>query len=113
MLLLQKKPTGWRQNAKQEDGIEMRGGKGYFTAGKAFGLYLPNKTFQDLTSLLDLLSHGSAAVKENYWRLLGPSHLSHPAPEKPRHRRHSRLRRPRRAWARVRKATSDLGLIHP
>ena len=41
------------------------------------------------------------------------SHLSHRAPEKPRHPRHSRLRRPRRAWARVRKATSDLGLIHP
>ena len=95
----------------------MRDGKGYSTAGKAFGLYLTNKIFHDLTSILDLLSHGSAAGCSGERKLLAApgaeSPESHPAPEKPRHRRHSRLRRPRRAWARVRKATSDLGLIHP
>ena len=96
----------------------MRGGKGFSTAGKTFGLYLPKKTFMTTFRFVksQQCSRVGAPVKENYWRLLGPSHLSHlshPAPEKPRHRRHSRLRRPRRAWARVRKATSDLGLIHP
>ena len=62
----------------------MRGGKGYFTVGKAFGLYKPNKNLHDLTSRSDLLSHSSAAGCSRERKLLAaPGAESPESPESP------------------------------